>query len=73
MGLPIIARAKQLNQIMLDPVAAWMIPDFQDHPHRVTIHANDSNQITDFHLIISKSRARYLRSGIEGLPTSLTT
>jgi len=49
MGLPIIARAKQLNQIMLDPVAAWMIPDFQDHPHRVTIHANDSNEITGFH------------------------
>ena len=41
--------AKQLNQIMLDPVATRMIAHFQDHPHRVAIYTNNFNQITDFH------------------------
>jgi hypothetical protein len=43
--------AKQLDQIILDPVAARMIAHFQDHPHRVTIDPNNFDQITDFHLL----------------------
>jgi hypothetical protein len=61
------------HPIVRHPKAFCESAALRDHADRPAIGGDTSNQITDFHLITFKSLARYLRSGIGGLPTSLTT